>query len=242
MKILVADDDMMLQNVYKTFVNRLGYDVDVAVNGLEAVEYAKRNNGKYDLCLMDIEMPKMNGIEALKIIRRDVQYFPIMGLSSSFMKRGMHSNGLDDFLAKPFYPKELMEKINELIIKSLKIEINNNEIYFKYEVPLDGKELKELIDFKKKGLTKLKLPGNDSTFLVHKNIQNKISHDFIDDGKEISEFIDRTPNEEGICHLYKADLMVKKVLFGYEELERALMEEDALLKKFKSVSGSKIEK
>jgi CheY-like chemotaxis protein len=55
-------------------MNIWGHDYDIVSNGLEAVEYAKKNEGEYDLCLMDLEMPIMNGLQATKVIRRKMNY------------------------------------------------------------------------------------------------------------------------------------------------------------------------
>ena len=63
MNILIAEDNLVIQTIQEQLMESWGYSYDLASNGLEAVEYAKKNNGTYDLCLMDIDMPKMNGIE-----------------------------------------------------------------------------------------------------------------------------------------------------------------------------------
>lgn len=96
---------------------------------------------------------------------------------------------------------------------------------------MNADELKELRELKEKGLTKLKLVGLDRSFIVHKNIQNRISYDLIGAGKEISEFIDRSPDEPGRCHLYKANLHVTKDLFLPDELEEAIRREEEIAAK-----------
>jgi hypothetical protein len=62
-------------------------------------------------------------------------------------------------------------------------------------------------------------------------VQNKISYDFIDRKQELSEFIDRSDDKPGLCHLYKANLLVNTRSLLSEELEERLREEDELLKK-----------
>jgi CheY-like chemotaxis protein len=69
--ILIAEDNLVIQMLQTELMENWGYTYDLASNDLEAVEYAKKNNGKYDLCLMDVDMPKMNGVEATTIIRKD---------------------------------------------------------------------------------------------------------------------------------------------------------------------------
>ncbi len=106
---------------------------------------------------------------------------------------------------------------------------------------MNREELQELIELKKKGLTKLKLVGIGATFIVHRNIQNKISYDIIGAGKELSEFIDRSETEPGRCHLYKANLHVTKDIFTPEELESAIRIEDQIAEKFTKVIDEKIQ-
>lgn len=66
MRVLIAEDTPMLQEMVSEFMNDWGYDFDMASNGQEAVNLAKTNEGRYDICLMDIDMPVMNGCEAQK--------------------------------------------------------------------------------------------------------------------------------------------------------------------------------
>ena len=68
MKILIAEDNQALQEMNEQLMNHFGYDFDIVSNGKEAIEYAQKNEGKYDLCIMDIDMPIMNGLEATEII------------------------------------------------------------------------------------------------------------------------------------------------------------------------------
>ncbi|GAH43909.1 unnamed protein product [marine sediment metagenome] len=105
---------------------------------------------------------------------------------------------------------------------------------------MNKEELIELRELKKRGLTKLKLVGTGYAFIVHKNIQYKISHDLIGEGKELSEFIDRSENEPGRCHLYKTNLHVTKDLFIPEELNEAIKEEDQIAIKFDKAIDKKI--
>ncbi len=101
---------------------------------------------------------------------------------------------------------------------------------------MNSEELKELIELKEKGLTRLKLLGLEHAFIVHKNIQNKISHDLVGEGKDLSTFIDRSPSEPGFCHLYKFNLHITKALFLPEELDEAIRKEDEVVMKLSDIS------
>lgn len=105
---------------------------------------------------------------------------------------------------------------------------------------MNSEELKELTELKEKGLTRLKLVSLGHAFIVHRNIQNKISHDFIREGKELSTFIDRSPTEPGFCHLYKFNLHITKSLFLPEELDEAIRNEDEIVMKFADVTDRHI--
>lgn len=237
MKILIAEDNTALQDVAGNLMNHWGFAFDMATNGQEAVEQAKMHEGKYDLCLMDIDMPVMNGFEAVKIIRRNLKYFPIMALTGNVQaKQDYLRAGMDDFLEKPYELDVLFKKINELLTKVEELYVTGSQFHFKKGTPVNHEELQELIHLKKKGLTKLKLVGTDHTFVVHKNIQNKISHDLIGEGKELSEFIDRSDKEPGLCHLYKINLHVTKNMFTFEELKDAIQKENEIAVKFGKVT------
>jgi CheY-like chemotaxis protein len=180
MNILIAEDDLANQNVAELMMKMWGFEFDITSNGKEAVERVQGNHGKYDLCLMDIDMPVMDGCEATKNIRQKSKYFPIMALTADpDFKEKYLEVGMDDFLQKPYDPDQLYNKINELTIKLKKIYFKQNKLCLKKETPMNQKELQELIELKKKGLTKIKLVGIDHTFVLHKNIQNKISYDLI---------------------------------------------------------------
>lgn len=241
MKILIAEDNSDQQELMKMLMSDWGFEFDIAQNGYRAVELANTNEGEYDLCLMDIDMPVMNGIEATKIIRNKSKYLPIMALTgNSFLDYEYSDLGMDDFLAKPYDPNELYDKINHLSVKTVKINYDKNKLVLIKEMPMNPGELHELIELKKKGLTKLKIVGLESTFVVHKNIQNKISYDLIGEGKELTEFIDRSDKEPGRCHLYKMNLHVTKDLFIPSELEEAIQKEDQIAIKFDKVTYKKL--
>ena len=156
-------------------------------------------------------MPEMDGCEAARTIRREVRYFPIMALSGhAYIKEKYAEAGMDDFLTKPYEPIRLLGKINELTIKSLKISFRKNDIYFIKEIPMDAAELKELRELDKKGLAKFSLIDTGYKFIVHKNLQNKLSHDFVAKGKMLSEFLDRSEDDPGIIHLYSLNLHANK--------------------------------
>jgi len=113
-KILVAEDNSVNQKLIKILLKKLGCDMDLAVNGEEAVERASKR--EYDLCLMDLQMPVMGGIEATLEIRKRGHGLPIVALTAVAFKEGRDKclqAGMNDFLTRPIEPEKLKEKIME---------------------------------------------------------------------------------------------------------------------------------
>ncbi|XP_060085440.1 xanthine dehydrogenase-like [Ylistrum balloti] len=228
----VQEDNKQIQTLLDSVLTKWGYSVDIAANGQEAAKLASQKN--YDMCLMDLEMPVMNGITATQNIRKQVDYFPIVLFSakSNIDIYQLKLYGVDDVLSKPCDLPVLQTVLEDMTLKIQLIDQEAETIKPIQRMPMNAEELNELRNLKQQGLTKLKLVGTDHAFIVHKNIQNKISHDLIGEGKELSEFIDRSPQEPGRCHLYKTNLHVTKDLFLPEELATAIAEEDTIAMNF----------
>ena len=226
MKILIAEESLALQEMNEQLMNHWGFDFDMVSNGKEAVEHAQKNEGKYDLCIMDIDMPIMNGLQATEIIRQKLKYFPIMAFSGNPMnKEKCLRIGMDDFLGKPCALDELSAKINELTVKVSKIYNKKNKFSVRKEIPMNPEQLKELKELDKKGLALLLIEGGQQRFVVHKNIQNKMNHVLIGEEKELFEFLDRGDNPAN-CHLYKCNMQTNRLLLTQEKYEERLKVED----------------
>ncbi|VAW14749.1 hypothetical protein MNBD_BACTEROID05-616 [hydrothermal vent metagenome] len=114
-KVLVVDDVQANIDLMKVYLEILGCEVDCALNGMEAIEKIKTN--PYDLCLMDIMMPVMTGIEATKIIRCDVsENLPIVAVTGSREaenRKKCFDSGMNDYITKPIDLEVLKIKILE---------------------------------------------------------------------------------------------------------------------------------
>ena len=120
-KILLAEDNESNRLLIQEILNSLGgYQIEFAENGREAVKLV--GSKSYDLCLMDIQMPVMGGIEATKIIREHVSRdLPIVALSAAVLpedKEKALNAGMNDFLKKPINFNELQACINKHLKKS----------------------------------------------------------------------------------------------------------------------------
>jgi DNA-binding response OmpR family regulator len=239
MKILIAEDDELYSGLYDRMLTKWGYSFDIVYDGKEAVERAVENEGKYDICLMDIDMPYMGGYEATKLIRLKTKYFPILGVTGNISIKDKYSEcGMDDYLKKPFDVNEFRKKINELTVKRFRLIIENNKPKVTKEMPMNKEELQELIELEKKGLSVLILEEGKRRFVVHKNIQNKMSHKLIGEGKEVFEFLDRS-DEPANCHLYRYNWHTNKMLLTPKEFEKRVKEEDNDINNFNTVNDQK---
>ena len=116
MKILLVEDDRELSNVITKALIIEKYNVDNAYDGIEALDFLQL--GQYDLIIMDIMMPRLNGYETLKEIRRRKNNIPVMMLTAKSLvddKVLSLDAGADDYLTKPFQLKELLARIRALL-------------------------------------------------------------------------------------------------------------------------------
>ena len=112
MKILIVDDEEMIRNVLREYVEFEGNEADEAADGMEAVKKCREND--YDLILMDVMMPKLDGFSAEKEIRKEKD-IPVIMLSArgeEYDKLFALEIGVDVYVTKPFSPKEVMARIN----------------------------------------------------------------------------------------------------------------------------------
>lgn len=123
LNILMAEDNPLNQKFLTHFLTLFGHTVTVAENGLKALEILKRSGDRIDLVLMDIQMPKMGGMEATQAIRNsDGRLFdpaiPIIALTAYAMKgdkQRMFDAGMDDYVSKPVDMKELSSAITRAV-------------------------------------------------------------------------------------------------------------------------------
>ena len=114
-KLLVVDDEPKIREVIREYAEFNDYEVTEAENGMTAVGLCKLND--YDLIVMDIMMPKLDGFTACKEIKK-IKDIPVIMLSArgeEYDKLFGFELGIDDYVVKPFSPKELMARINAVL-------------------------------------------------------------------------------------------------------------------------------
>lgn len=145
-KILVVDDEEKIREVLREYSEFEGHTVTEAVDGMQAVMLVREND--YDLILMDIMMPKLDGFSAVKEIKK-IKDIPVIMLSArveEYDKLFGFEIGVDDYVTKPFSPKEIMARISAVLRRGkstskkfvsdgLEIDIAGRSVY------VDGKKV-----------------------------------------------------------------------------------------------------
>jgi len=127
LNVLYVEDKEVNQKIISIMLGNAGCTVDIANNGKEALELYEKN--RYDIVLMDIQMPVMDGITATKILKQSYEnVVPIIGVSANALRADAQyyiSEGLDDYISKPVVPAILYQKILEWTSQSQKSEQKN---------------------------------------------------------------------------------------------------------------------
>lgn len=149
--ILVVDDEVNIRKVVREYAEFEGYEVTEAENGMEAVNLCHEND--YDLIIMDVMMPRLDGYSACKEIHK-TKKIPVIMLSArseEYDKLFGFEIGVDDYVVKPFSPKELMARVkvvlkrhvapetpvyqDKYVFEGLEVDISGREVY------IDGKKI-----------------------------------------------------------------------------------------------------
>ncbi|GAA0302652.1 hypothetical protein GCM10009128_22450 [Psychrosphaera haliotis] len=117
-RILIAEDNKVNQILFRAIMTKTNCDFDIVDDGQIAVEHILKN--KYDLILMDIQMPVLDGVSACKIIKKDFSALPVIAISANIMVddiKEYKEAGFDEFIGKPINIKEMYETLNRFLSK-----------------------------------------------------------------------------------------------------------------------------
>lgn len=192
MRILIVDDEELIRTVIKEYASLEGYETDEAGNGLEAVEKCKNEN--YDLIIMDIMMPKLDGYQAVKEIHKD-KNTPILMLSArgeEYDKLLGFDLGIDDYVIKPFSPKELMARVKAILkrvnkedkkieIGDLSIDDDAREVYIE--------DKKVVLTLKEYELLKYLIKNKNIAISREQLLTNIWGYDFYGDDRTVDTHI-----------------------------------------------------
>lgn len=198
MKVLIVDDEKLIRDVIKEYCINNNYDTLEASNGTEAIELAS----KADIIIMDIMMPKMDGFTAYKKIKEkyDIPTIMLSARGEEYDKLNGFDLGIDDYVTKPFSPKELMARINAVIkrykgeedvfiFKDLKVDFLAHSVYVNdKEVILTPKEYELLVYFIK----------NNGIALSREQLLNNVwEYDYVGNDRTIDTHIKMLRNNLG---------------------------------------------
>ncbi|MBR1376276.1 MAG: response regulator transcription factor [Bacilli bacterium] len=200
MNILVVDDEELIRSVIKEYLINEKYNVIEACDGEDAITKALNNN--IDLIIMDIMMPKMDGYSSIKEIFK-TKKIPVIMLSArgeEYDKLLGFDLGIEDYVTKPFSPKELVARV-KVILKRNKKEMD----LFKYKtLTIDFKAHQVFINDKEVGLTPkeyellLYFIDNKNIALSREQLLNKVwGYDFFGDDRTIDTHIKMLRNNLG---------------------------------------------
>ena len=149
MKLLIVDDESRIRTLIAKYAAMEGYETDEAANGLQAVEMCRRK--RYDLIIMDVMMPELDGFSAVREIRKSSET-PVIMLSArgeEYDRIHGFELGIDDYVVKPFSPRELMMRVGAVLKRSSAEQPESDTVtidgltvdFTARRVTLDGQEL-----------------------------------------------------------------------------------------------------
>ncbi|MGN0596337.1 MAG: response regulator transcription factor [Ruminiclostridium sp.] len=204
-KILIADDEQKIREVLREYAEYEGHEVVEAVDGMQAVELAK--NQDFDIIILDIMMPKLDGFSACKEIRK-IKNTPVLMLSArgeEYDKLFGFEIGADDYVTKPFSPKEVLARINAIIKRNSSASSQNASEIVKFEgleINFTAREVR--IDGEKANLTPKEydllfyLVRNKNIALTRNKLLEEVwGYDFFGDDRTIDTHIKMLRNNLG---------------------------------------------
>ena len=214
MKILIVDDEKLIREVIKEYCENENYEVDEASNGEEALNLIQNNS--YDLLILDIMMPKLDGFSLCKKINdKDIPIIILSARTDEFDKLMGFDLGIDDYITKPFSPKELIARIKAVLKRkktsSQKFVYETLEVDFtSHNIKIDGVDIKftpkefELLEY---------FINNRNIALSREVLLNKIwGYNFFGDDRTIDTHVKMLRNTLG---KYR-DLIVTVRGLGYK--------------------------
>lgn len=207
MRILVVDDEEKIRNVIKEYGEFEGYEISEANDGMEAVNICK--NEDFDIIIMDIMMPRLDGFSAIKEIKK-TKNIPVLMLSArgeEYDKLFGFEIGIDDYVVKPFSPKELMARVNAIVKRGKKFKEDDSSNNGRYEfegLVVDTLARNVYVDGEKKDLTPKEyellqyLIVNKNIALSREKILNEVwGYDFYGEDRTVDTHVKMLRNSIG---------------------------------------------
>ncbi len=204
MKILIVDDEMHIRNVVREYAEHEGFKTDEAADGMEAVAMAKAQD--YDLIIMDVMMPRLDGFSACKEIRK-TKDTPIIILSArddEYDQQHGFDLGIDDYVTKPFSPPLLMARVKAVVSRrnASRGNVNDPMIFEGLEINMSGREV--YVDGKRANMTPKEydllfyLVKNRNIALTRDKLLEEVwGYDFFGDDRTVDTHIKMLRNSLG---------------------------------------------
>ncbi len=201
-KLLIVDDEQRIREVIKTYAEFEGHEVMEAKDGLEAIQLCKEND--FDVIVMDIMMPHLDGFSAYKEIKKtkDIPVLMLSARDEEYDKLFGFEIGIDDYVVKPFSPKELLARLNVIVSRHQKLRPSHELKFEGLEIDQDGREV--YVDRNRIELTPkeyeilLFLAKNDGIALSREKLLNQIwGYDFYGDDRTVDTHIKMLRNSLG---------------------------------------------
>lgn len=223
-KILVVDDEPKIRKVIREYAEFSGYEVVEAEDGMSAIGLCKLND--YDLIIMDVMMPKLDGFSACKEIKKikDVPVIMLSARGEEYDKLFGFELGVDDYIVKPFSPKELMARINA-VLSRFKAASHSNQTTLKFDgleinipartVSVDGKKVE--LTPKEYDLLFYLVENKNIALSRDKLLSDIWGYDFFGDDRTIDTHIKNLRNSLGPYRDYIVTLRGVGYKFEYED-------------------------
>lgn len=222
-RILIVDDEEKIREVIREYGEFEGYHVTEAVDGMDAVNICK--DGDFDIIIMDAMMPKLDGFSAVKEIKKtkDIPVIMLSARGEEYDKLFGFEIGVDDYVVKPFSPKEVMARIKVIINRHQSKERVNRKLEFKgLEIDLDGRSV--YVDSKKVDMTPKEydllayMAINKNIALSRDKLLNEVwGYDFFGDDRTVDTHIKMLRSSLGKYRNYIVTLRGIGYKFEYEE-------------------------
>ncbi len=176
-KILLAEDDINLGSVLKQYLTAKGYDVDLTTDGEEAFKTFMEN--EYDLCILDVSMPKKDGFTLGKDIRRINSKIPFIYLTVRSMKEDVLRGfdiGADDYITKPFNMEELLMRIEAILRRTGRLTESKQTVFQIGKFTFDS--VRQVLKIGDKVIKKLTTKENELLKLLASNMNEVVERNY----------------------------------------------------------------
>lgn len=201
-KILVVDDESRMRKLVRDFLERAGYRIIEAENGLEAMEIFYENNKEIGLLILDVMMPKMDGWQVCREVRQSSQV-PIIMLTARSEERDELQGfelGVDEYISKPFSPKILVARVEAILRRSRGMDADESMdaggiVIDKaaHRVQIDGEDID--LSFKEFELLTYFVENQGIALSREKILNNVWNYDYFGDARTIDTHVKKLRNK-----------------------------------------------